>query len=331
MSDLNELKRLIFEPEVEGRFEDLAMRIFYYQSTENPIYRKYLNLLGKDPANIHSLEDVPFLPVQLFRTHRVISGRCNPQLAFSSSGTTGQVPGVHFVCDPKVYERSFLQGFRLMYGDPQDWCILALLSSYIERPDSSLIYMVDRLIAESSDPHSGFYLDDPANLPGLLRALQQSRKKVLIIGVSFALLDFAEQFPGNYSGITFMETGGMKGRRRELTRTELHQKLCNFLQVETIHSEYGMTELLSQGYSTSKGLFQAPPWMKVLIREVDDPLSRPAIGRSGGIDIIDLANIDSCSFLSVQDLGRLHPDGRFEVLGRFDHSEARGCNLMLSD
>ncbi|MEL6304419.1 MAG: acyl transferase, partial [Bacteroidota bacterium] len=247
---------------------------------------------------------------------------------FESSGTTGSVTSKHFVTNISLYQESFRRAFRQFYGDPKDLCILALLPSYLERTGSSLVFMVDDLINSSAHPLSGFYLHDLKALQQKLMELEASQTPTLLIGVSFALLDLAEQFPTPLKHITIMETGGMKGKRKEMIREELHQELRNAFQVQHIHSEYGMTELLSQGYSKGNGIFETPPWMKVLIRDPEDPLSLQANGKSGGVNVIDLANLHSCAFIATQDLGKVHSDGSFEIIGRFDHSDIRGCNLM---
>ncbi len=309
--------------------EPLALEVFRFQYERNHIYKKFCDALGRNPGNVNRLDDIPFLPVGFFKTHRVVSFSGQERHVFTSSGTTGSDPSKHVVFDISLYERSFTQCFRLFYGEPASYCVLALLPSYLERKDSSLVYMASRLIGESGHPDSGFYLDDLECLANRLEILGKSETKVLLLGVSFALLELAEKFPMPLRNAIVMETGGMKGRRREMVREELHEILCRAFHCDAIHSEYGMTELFSQAYSFGRGLYACPPWMKVLIRDVNDPLSPGAAGRTGGINIIDLANLYSCSFIATQDLGKTQPDGRFEVLGRFDHSDLRGCNLLL--
>jgi hypothetical protein len=272
---------------------------------------------------------IPFLPVELFRNHKIITGNSATEMIFESSGTTGISPSRHFVSDLSLYRSSFLRSFKLFYGEPEDYLIAALLPSYIEREGSSLVYMADNLIKESLNPHSGFYNDNIEDLIITIKEAKDKNHKILLLGVSFALLDLAENHSPDLSGVIVMETGGMKGRRKEITRSELHSILKEKLNVNSVHSEYGMTELLSQAYSKENGIFYCPPWMKILIRDPQDPLTiynKP--GMTGGINIIDLANIYSCSFIATGDLGRVHDDGGFEVLGRFDNSDVRGCNLL---
>lgn len=319
----------IFSLDEQGNFEALAIDVFRHQFFHNPVFREFSEAINRNPFNVTTLDQIPFLPVDFFQQHRVVAFDSSEERVFTSSGTTGSIPSKHFVFDTGIYEGSLLRGFKRFYGEPSDYCILALLPGYLERSGSSLVYMVDYLIGLSNHPHSGFYLHDLSALAGKLHHLHEKGQRILLIGVSFALLDLAEQFPVQIPNAIIMETGGMKGRRKELVREELHQTLMGAFGVESIHSEYGMTELFSQAYSKGQGLFECPPWMKVLIRDTNDPLSILPHGRSGGINIIDLANIHTCSFLSTQDLGKTHPNGQFEVLGRFDNSDIRGCNLMV--
>ncbi len=319
----------IFSLDHPGDFDSAALDVFRHQYFHNQVYRSFCDALNKSPENVGAVSQIPFLPVSFFQQQRVVAFNDPEAHVFTSSGTTGSTPSRHYVYDPGVYETSFVRGFRRFYGEPTDYCILALLPGYLERSGSSLVYMADHLIGLSQHPHSGFYLHDLALLAEKLSWLHQKGQRTLLLGVTFALLDLAEKFPVSIPNAIIMETGGMKGRRRELVREELHSILQNAFGVESIHSEYGMTELFSQAYSKGKGLFECPPWMKVLIRDTNDPLSLLPPGRSGGINIIDLANIHTCSFLATQDLGRIHPSGQFEVLGRFDHSDVRGCNLMV--
>lgn len=319
----------IFSLDEPGSFEALAMDVFRHQFFHNPVYREFSEAINRNPFNVTTPDQIPFLPVSFFQQHRVVAFDSSEERVFTSSGTTGSIPSKHFVFDTGIYEGSFVRAFRRFYGDPSDYCILALLPGYLERSGSSLVYMVDHLIGLSNHPHSGFYLHDLSALAGKLHQLHEKGQRILLIGVSFALLDLAEQFPVPIPNAIIMETGGMKGRRKELVREELHQSLMDAFGVESVHSEYGMTELFSQAYSEGQGLFECPPWMKVLIRDTNDPLSLLPHGRSGGINIIDLANIHTCSFLSTQDLGKTYPNGKFEVLGRFDNSDIRGCNLMV--
>jgi len=321
--------RRIFEIKSEQDFNAVAISVFLFQYKNNPVYREFCDFLGTDLSRVRHPEEIPFLPIEFFRKRQVSSSSKSPDIIFTSSGTTSSLPSKHMVSDLTLYEQSFRKTFEQFYGDPSSYCILALLPSYLERSGSSLVFMVRELIQLSGHPESGFYLDNLASLAGKLKALEQEGTKSLLIGVSFALLDMADEYPMELNHTIIMETGGMKGRRKELIREDLHRRLCSGFGVSTIHSEYGMTELLSQAYSRGNGLFYTPPWMKVLIRDTEDPLSFLEKGRSGGVNIIDLANLNSCSFIATQDLGRLKPEGGFEILGRFDHADIRGCNLMV--
>ncbi|HSI70684.1 MAG TPA: hypothetical protein VK941_10655, partial [Gillisia sp.] len=280
------------------------------------------------PADVKSLEEIPFLPIQFFKSHRIFPAEGEVQKIFTSSGTTGTTTSSHFVKDLVIYEESFIKAFHHFYGDFEDYVVLALLPSYLEREGSSLIYMVNSLIQKSGHPQSGFYLDNLEDLKTNLIQLDKSGRKVLLLGVSFALLDLVENSSFQLKNTIIMETGGMKGRRKEMIREELHAHLKKGFGVENIHSEYGMTELLSQAYSSGKGVFNCPPWMKILIRDPEDALSYHPNGKTGGINVIDLANFNSCSFIATQDLGKIIGDNDIEILGRFDHSDIRGCNLM---
>ena len=310
------------------RFEAVAMQVFGYQAKHNPLYHKYLSLLGKTSDSVTSLDQIPFLPISFFKTHAVQSAQWTPQTTFTSSGTTGQIPSRHLIRDIDAYLENALHGFRSFYGDPAEWLVLALLPSYLERSGSSLVAMADYFIRRSRHSQSGFFLN---NLDQLADVLQHrpAGVPVLLLGVSFALLDFAEQYPMDLSGVTIMETGGMKGRREEMIRPEVHRLLKNAFGDMPVHSEYGMTELLSQAYSKGDGIFACPPWMKVLVRDEEDPLLIKTQG-SGVINIIDLANIYSCSFIATDDAGKLNTDGSFEVIGRIDGSDLRGCSLMVA-
>ncbi len=307
----------------------MALSIFKYQSEENIVYKKYLSFLNRDIYAISKIDEIPFLPIEFFKTEKVLSHFIDADLVFTSSSTSGSVPSRHYIPDPELYLQSFITAFRLFYSKPDDYCILALLPSYLEREGSSLVYMVDKLIAESKHPTSGFYLYNHEELAEKLIVLKQKKQKTLLIGVTFALLDFVEKFPIEFPELIVMETGGMKGKREELIREELHSILKKGFGLREINSEYGMTELLSQAYSSGEGVFSCPPWMKILIREPNDPFYMVPEGKSGGINIIDLANLNSCSFIETQDLGKIHGNGKFEVLGRFDTSDLRGCNLMM--
>ena len=319
----------IFSVSGSKDFEELALEIFRFQAVQNPVYGRYLELLGIIPDSIDSLSGLPFLPVEFFRTQVVLCGTETTELVFESSGTTGQERSRHYVMDARLYRESLIRSFRLFYGPPKDYCILALLPSYLEKTGSSLVYMAEHLIREGRHEMSGFCLDDLEGLAETLARLESAGQKSILLGVSFALLELAEKFPMPLKHTLVMETGGMKGRREEITRQELHERLSSAFSIEDIHSEYGMTELLSQAYSKKKGIFNTPPWMKILLRDPYDPMNAGYAGRSGGINIIDLANFHSCSFLATQDIGKLTADGGFEVLGRFDHADLRGCNLMF--
>ncbi len=323
-----QLTKQIFGIDGVESFDHLAMEVFRFQYGHNDIYRQFCDALKRPPSEVAGLADIPFLPVEFFKHHRVVSFGGEAAVVFLSSGTTGSDTSRHDVKDVSLYRRSFTEGFRHFYGDPSGYCILALLPSYLERDDASLVYMAKGLMEQSGHPDNGFYLHDMKGLHEKIVRLSGSGQPTLLLGVSFALLDLAEAHPTKMTNTIVMETGGMKGRRREMVREELHAILKQAFGVTTIHSEYGMTELLSQAYSKADGLFLCPPWMKVLIRDSNDPMTMTDGSRAGGINIVDLANIHTCSFLATQDLGRVYPDGGFEVLGRFDNSDVRGCNLM---
>lgn len=310
--------------------EALALELFQAQYGGNELYRAYVNALGVQPAQVRSVLEIPFLPIQFFKTHRVTTGSFEPAAVFESSGTTGAANSRHLVKDTGIYIRSFTEAFRLFYGPVENFVVLGLLPSYLERQHSSLVYMVQEMIARSGRPESGFYLYEHEQLAQTLQTLEARRQPVLLIGVTFALLDFAERYQLQLQHTIVMETGGMKGRREEWTREELHAYLQQRLGVPAIHAEYGMTELLSQAYSAGKGLFRCPPWMQVLVRDENDPFQLATADAAGVINVIDLANIHSCAFIATEDIGRLHGDGSFEVLGRLDNSALRGCSLMVS-
>ena len=327
---LQNLRKRIFKINNKKDFRETILEVFNFQYNDNVVYHDFIKSLGKDTSKIKSPDKIPFLPVEFFRNHKIITGSLPVEMIFESSGTTGVTPGKHYVSDLSLYEDSFLRSFRLFYGEPEQFLIAALLPSYTEREGSSLVYMADNLIKRSRNPHSGFYRDHTEELILTIKKAKEEKQKILLLGVSFALVDLAENQSPDLSGVIVMETGGMKGRRKELTRTELHSILKEKLNVSSIHSEYGMTELLSQAYSKGDGIFYCPPWMKIVIRDPQDPLTlydEPY--RTGGINIIDLANINSCSFIATGDLGKVHEDGGFEVLGRFDNSDIRGCNLLI--
>lgn len=321
----------IFSVSGTRSFERLALEIFRFQAAGCPVYREYIDLLGVDPEKVDSLYSIPFMPISFFRDHTVLTGDGPAAKVFLSSGTTGVRQSRHHLKDPAIYDRSLEEGFRLFYGDPSQYAVMGLLPSYLEREGSSLIYMVNRLMQLSGNDMGGFFLSDHA---ALLRSVDRARGagvKVLLIGVTFALLDLAEEQPQDLSDLIVMETGGMKGRRREMIREEVHEILMKAFGVSSVHSEYGMTEMLSQAWSAGGGLFNTPPWMKVLIRDSHDPADHTdEPGAAGGISIIDLANLWSCSFIATADLGRMHPGGQFEVQGRFDEADIRGCNLLVN-
>ena len=319
----------IFYIDGKKTFVKHALKVFRYQHANVPVYREFCDHLGVDVHDVKQIGDIPFLPIGFFKDREIIANGMTAKAVFTSSGTTGSITSRHLVADASVYEASFRQAFSRFYGDVENYVILALLPSYLEREGSSLIYMVDDLIKSSNHPESGFYLNNLDALSVMLEKLDRSGQNVLLIGVTYALLDLIEHQKFNLSNTVVMETGGMKGRRREMIRAELHQMLCKGFGVPQIHSEYGMTELLSQAYSAGDGIFDCPPWMDVIIRDPEDPLTVLNYGKTGGINIIDLANINSCAFIATQDLGKKHPNGTFEVLGRFDHSDIRGCNLMV--
>ena len=323
------MQNRIFNTHTEKSFHQLSLEVFKHQFKNNKVYRSFCDLLYVHPSDVKSIEQIPFLPIQFFKSHQVISSLDEIQETFSSSGTTGSITSKHHVTDISLYENSYLEGFCHFYGDIKEYTVLALLPNYLEREGSSLVYMVDDLIQKSQKPESGFYLDNLEKLSETLIRLDNCGEKILLIGVSFALLDLIELKQFNLNNTIIMETGGMKGRRKELIRDELHAILKKGFGVEQIHSEYGMTELLSQGYSKGNGFFDCPPWMKILTRDTEDALTIHLSGKTGGINVIDLANYNSCSFIATQDLGKVHSDNTFEIIGRFDNSDIRGCNLMV--
>ena len=308
--------------------EQLALALFQYQYQNNKVYNEWCSLLKINPGAVKNIAAIPFLPISFFKTHKVITGDWQPQEYFSSSGTTQTTNSHHYIQDIHIYEKSFIKAFDQFYGDVQDWCIIGLLPSYLERQHSSLVYMVNELIQQSKHAQSGFYLYDFERLHTTLQQLEKSGQKTLLIGVTFALLDFAEASPIQLQHTVVMETGGMKGRKKELIRSEVHAILKQQFSTDAIHSEYGMTELLSQAYSKGNGLFYCPPWMRVLVRDEEDPFKVHTSGK-GILNIIDLANIESCAFIATDDAGVVHEDGSFEVWGRVDNSDLRGCSLLV--
>ncbi len=319
----------LFQIDNEAEFLAIALDTFRLQYDQNKVYQTFCKHLKVTPKQVQRLKDIPFLPIHFFKEKHLLSTTDAPAAIFTSSGTTGSTTSKHLVTDISLYEESYLTAFEQFYAEPSSFCILALLPSYLEREGSSLIYMVNDLINKSGHPKSGFFLDDFNRLKEHLIALESAGTKTLLIGVSFALLDFCEHYPIQLKNTIVMETGGMKGRRKELIREELHELLKKGFGVDQIHSEYGMTELLSQAYSKGNGVFNCPAWMKVLVRDTEDPLTYLTNGKSGGINVVDLANRNSCSFIATQDLGKKYDDDSFEILGRFDDSDIRGCNLMV--
>ncbi|MFD1770287.1 LuxE/PaaK family acyltransferase [Sphingobacterium suaedae] len=323
------MQEKVFTIQHPDQFTSACLNVFHFQYLHNAIYKRYVDYIGKQVSDIVHEDDIPFLPIEFFKTQLIYAATPPPAIVFTSSGTTGSVTSAHHVADVHWYERSFRTCFAQFYGDIQHLAVLALLPSYLERTGSSLIYMVDNLIQASGHPDSGYFLYNHNDLYKKLRKLKASGTRTLLIGVTYALLDFCASYQLDFPELMVMETGGMKGKRKEMIREELHQLLCAGFGVEHIHSEYGMTELLSQGYSFGEGIFHTPNWMKIRIRDTNDPLTLLADGKTGAINVIDLANYYSCSFIATQDLGKLHADGTFEILGRFDNSDIRGCNLLV--
>ena len=325
----------IFNLKNQKQFDKVALQVFRFQYQNNLVYHDFCNHLKVDVSKIKTVAQIPFLPIQFFKTHKVVSNSNQVQEIFTSSGTTNAaVKSQHFVTDISLYEQSYSQGFSAFYGNIQDYVVLALLPSYSERSGSSLIYMVDDLIAKTNNPNSGYFLKNHSDLLQKIKDLQAENHNIILIGVTFALLDLLETISKNKtnfdgSNLIIMETGGMKGRRKEMIREELHDLLRKGFDVSSIHSEYGMTELLSQAYSLGNGVFECPSWMQILIRDTEDAQTYVNNGKTGGINVIDLANINSCAFIATQDLGKQDQNGTFEVLGRFDNSDIRGCNLMV--
>ncbi len=318
----------IFTIRSEADFNQAALEIFKHQYHHNPVYGQFVQYLNIKPESIKNYQDIPCMPVEMFKNHKVITGEFQAELEFHSSKTTGQIPSRHFVKDAALYQKSLLLGFQKFLGNASDYTIFALLPSYLERKNASLVHMVDCLIKKNQNSRGGFYLNNYQELMNDMRKAQAEKQNVLLWGVSFALTDLCEQFPGNIKGIRIIETGGMKGRKKEITREALHDMLNSAFKPTSIDSEYGMTELLSQAWSINGSAFQTPSWMKICIRDMHDPRSLVKAGQTGGINIIDLANIHSCSFLETRDIGKQNENG-FSVLGRFDNSEIRGCNLMV--
>ena len=323
------MQNAVFNIQNQSDFKTCALQVFRHQFKNNTVYRSFCDLLYIHSSDVKKVEEIPFLPIQFFKSHAVLSSTQAVKETFTSSGTTGSSVSKHMVTDLSWYTKSYTKGFDHFYGPIEDYTVLGLLPNYLERDGSSLIYMVDDFIKKSNKPASGFYLNNLTELSKTLIALDKKGEKVLLIGVTFALLDLIERQQFKLHNTIIMETGGMKGRRKEIIRNELHEILCAGFGVSKIHSEYGMTELLSQGYSSGDGVFYCPPWMKILARDTEDALTMVGTNKTGGLNVIDLANYNSCSFIATQDLGKVDNNCSFEVLGRFDHSDIRGCNLMV--
>lgn len=331
-ASLKSIEAGIFKNHSRTEFENLAMQVFRFQYKSNKVYADYINMLGLKLSRISNIAEIPFLPISFFKSHRVIcgdSGRIDQ--VFLSSTTTGTIPSRHFVKDRNLYKNSFSKGFEMFYGDIKQYCLLALLPSYLEKGDSSLVYMVNNLIHDTHNSDSGFYMHNYEELANKIKSNEEKGQKTLLIGVTYALLKLAEEYPLELKNTIVMETGGMKGKRQEVSKQEVHQILSKAFKTPDIHSEYGMTELLSQAYSKGKGIFKCVPWMKVLVRDIYDPFRVGIINETGAINVIDLANLHSCSFIATDDLGIVLPNGGFEVAGRLDNSDIRGCNIMAAE
>ncbi len=325
-------KNTLFDFKTEAEFEAVCFEIFHYQAKENKVYKRWLQALKVSPEAIKRVMDIPFLPISFFKNQAVVCGNTSvSDTVFTSSSTTSQIPSKHIVKDIKLYENSYLKCFEQFYGQADELVVLALLPNYLQRQGSSLVYMVNDLIQRTANKHSGFYLDDLVALKQKIESLKKTNQKVLLIGVTYALLDLCAMDIFLNENFIVMETGGMKGRRKEMIKEELHTVLKAGFKIQNIHSEYGMTELLSQAYSKGNGVFENPPWMRFLIRDIDDPFHLKLNGKTGGINVIDLANVESCSFIATQDLGKINEKNQLELMGRFDHSDVRGCNLMVSN
>ena len=318
----------IFKINSNYEFNDLSLKIFQLQAKQNSVYKEFLAHLNVNPKHITTVEKIPFLPIDFFKTHRVLCNEKPVEKIFKSSGTTKNNRSEHYIYDLSIYKKSFIDGFKYFYGAPKEICFLALLPNYLDQGDSSLVFMMKELIEMSNDADSAFYLNNTGQLHKTLLKKESEGKKCILIGVTYALLDFSEKYSMDLHYTTVMETGGMKGRRKEMIREEVHQTLKKGFGVDKIHSEYGMTELLSQAYSKGDGVFETPNWMRILTRSTNDPFTL-STKKSGAINVIDLSNINSCSFIATQDIGKLHSENTFEVLGRTDNSDIRGCNLMV--
>ncbi|MFA7116217.1 MAG: acyltransferase [Bacteroidales bacterium] len=328
------MKNKIFQTN-ESNFLEHSLEIFYYQYDNCPVYREYCALMDIMKSDVKTLFDIPFLPISFFKSHKVICSKdtsAKVDIVFSSSATTGMVPSKHYVLDVSVYDRAFMKDFKYFYENIEDYTVLALLPSYLERKGSSLIYMIDRFIKDSKSLDSGYYLYNYEDMYHKMVELLSVGKKCILFGVTFALLDFVKEYQlpsGLNSNLIVFETGGMKGRGKELSRDEIHARITKALGCDTVNSEYGMCELLSQGYSKGNGLFYCPPWMKILIRDLVNPFEYLPYNKKGGINVIDLANINSCSFIETEDLGTLYKDSSYTVEGRISKAERRGCNMII--
>lgn len=322
---MQQLTERIFTQHTPGSFEQLALEIYAYQRKCVPVYKEFVDLLGKPEPQ--SISEIPFLPISFFKTHVVVAEGMQPEMVFKSSGTTGMQRSCHYVADARLYERSFLPTYEQFIGPLQEQLIFALLPNYVEQGESSLVYMVDYLIRATGHSLSGFYLNDAESLLSAMEKGRQTGRKLVLFGVTYALLDLAEK-GADLSDVQIIETGGMKGRRKEMTKEVLHQLLCEAFGCDFVSSEYGMSELLSQAYSSKDGLFDLPSWMQVRLRDVNDPFNWVENGKTGGVNVIDLANLYSCSFIATQDLGKI-VNGRLQLMGRFDHADLRGCNLLV--
>jgi hypothetical protein len=329
MSQIQEIRNSIFNIQNEDDFNDVAIQVYQFQTENCEVYQRFQAYLKIDKSNIKNYRDIPFLPIQFFKSQEIICKGENAQCIFTSSATTGSVQSKHLVSDIHLYEESFIRSFELFYGNIHKYCILALLPNYYEREGSSLVYMVNHLIEKSKENGSGYFLHQNELLYTTLLKNESEGIKTILIGVSYALLDFLDKYPIDLKHTIIMETGGMKGKRKELLKEQLHSILCDGFGVECIHSEYGMTELMSQAYSNGKGIFTSPPWMKILVRDIHEPLRILQNGKSGGVNVIDLANLYSCSFIATDDLGKNKHHNSFEIIGRIDNSDVRGCNLMI--
>jgi phenylacetate-coenzyme A ligase PaaK-like adenylate-forming protein len=330
LKQISNIEKQIFEIKSEFDFIEASISVFQFQYNNNIIYKTFVDSLKINPESVLNINDIPFLPIEFFKSKKIICGEIKPEtICFSSSGTTGQITSKHYVNSIFVYQESFTKGFQLFYGDIKDYCVLGLLPSYLEREGSSLVFMANQLINESNHFMSGFYLNNLNELVATISELKKRNQKTILLGVSYALLDLADKNIHLNENFIVMETGGMKGKREELTKEELHNTLKEKFNINNIHSEYGMTELLSQSYSKANGIFKTVPWKRILIRDVNDPFNYVSNGKTGGVNIIDLANIYSCSFIETKDLGKLYSDNSFEIVGRFDASDLRGCNLLV--